>query len=205
MLFYRVSVALLKVFYVATGGIKLIGLDNIPKSGGVILAANHISLADPPAVGIYSPRQVHYMAKEQLFKFPLGIWMRGVGSFPVRRGTGDRRALKRAIEMLGQGRVICIFPEGTRSPDGKLQSPELGIGLVALKSRCPIVPAAIRDSDKVLPPHSKRVHRHRITVTYGPPFDFPDLYESPNSRAAIEEVGRRVMEAIRGLQTEGAD
>ena len=198
-LFYRFSIALLKVIYAATGGIKLVGLENVPKTGGLILAPNHISMADPPAIGTHFPRQVHYMAKEELFKFPLGAWIRGVGSFPVRRGTADRRALKHAFDLLEQGKVVCIFPEGTRSPDGKLQDAELGIGFIALKSRCPVIPTAIVGSDKVLPGHAKRLHRHTITIVYGRPLEFSDLYDARDSRPAMQEVGRRTMAAIADL------
>ncbi len=199
---YRFSVAILKVFFCMTGGVKCVGTENIPETGGVILAPNHISFVDPPAVGAFIRRQVQYMAKEELFKTPLlGAWMRGVGSFCVRRGTADRKAIRQAIELLDAGRLICIFPEGTRSEDGKLQEPELGIGLIALKSKAPIVPAAIIGSNKVLAPHSKKIHRHPITIIYGKPLTFSDLYEGKESREAMEEIGRRTMAAIAELQS----
>lgn len=188
--------ALLKVF----GRISAEGFDRFPRTGGVILAPNHISYLDPPAAGIYVPRQVHFMAKEELFKVPLlGAWMRRVGAFPVKRGTADRKAIKHAIGLLEQGRVVCVFPEGTRSEDGKLQEPELGIGLIALKSRCPVVPVLIKGTDKVLPMHAKRLYFHPIHVVYGEPLTFPDLYESSDSRRAMLEVGHRVMTAIQDL------
>lgn len=184
----------------AAGGATCVGVENIPATGGVILAPNHISLADPPAVGCKLSRQVHYMAKEELFKPRLlGALMYAVGSFPVRRGAPDRKALRRAIELLDEGRVVGIFPEGTRSEDGGLQEPELGIGLVALRSRAPIVPVAVIGTDKVMPPHSKRIHRHPMTVIYGKPLTFPDLYDARESRKVLEEVGRRTMAAIADL------
>jgi 1-acyl-sn-glycerol-3-phosphate acyltransferase len=200
MRLYRFSIALLRVFLRAIGGATYVGLENIPATGGVILASNHISFADPPLVGCGTRRQVHYMAKEQLFKPPFfGWWMHAVGSFPVRRGAPDRRALKRAIELLNEGRVVGIFPEGTRSEDGGLQEPELGIGLIALKSRAPVVPVAVIGTDKALPPHSKRMHRHPMTAIYGKPLTFPDLYDVKESRKVLEEVGRRTMAAISDL------
>ena len=203
---YRISRVIWQVFFLATGGVKCVGTENMPDTGGVILASNHISFVDPPAVGLCMSRQLQYMAKEQLFKTPLlGRWMRAVGSFSVRRGTADRRAIRQAIALLGEGRLICIFPEGTRSEDGKLQEPELGIGLIALKSRAPIVPAAIKGSDKVLAPHSTKIHRHPITIAYGKPLTFPDLYEGKETREAIEEIGRRTMAAIAELQAANSD
>jgi len=199
---YYLSRAVLRIIFRILGGLAAVGAENIPKTGGVILAPNHISYVDPPAVGCSMSRQVHYMAKEELFRVPiLSAWMHSVGSFPVRRGTADRRALKRAIELLNEGKVVCIFPEGTRSPDGKLQDPELGIGLIALKSRTPVVPALVIGTDKALPPDSKRLHFHPIRIIYGRPLTFPDLYEARESRQVLEEVGRRVMAAIADLSS----
>jgi len=182
------------------GGFRSVGAENMPSSGGVILAPNHVSYADPPAVGCGIRRQVHYMAKEELFRVPiLGRLIRIVGAFPVRRGSADRAALKKAVELLNEGKVICIFPEGTRSTNGQLQEPELGIGLVALKSRAPVVPAAIIGTEKVLGPHARLPRKHPVKVVYGAPMTFPDLYNSRHDRDALEEVGRRVMKAIADL------
>lgn len=205
-IFYKISRAICRVFFFLTGGVKCVGTENMPETGGVILAPNHISFVDPPAAGMGMKRQLLYMAKEELFKVPIfGWWMRGVESFPVRRGTADRKAIRKAIDLLDEGRLICIFPEGKRSEDGKLQEPELGIGLIALKSRAPVVPAAITGSNKVLAPHSTKVRRHPITIAYGKPLTFPDLYEAKESRQAIEEIGRRTMAAISELQADNSD
>lgn len=197
---YYLSCSLFRLLFRILGGVTSVGEDNIPQTGGVIIAPNHISYADPPAVSCSMSRQVHYMAKAELFKVPiLGALIHKVGSFPVRRGTADRKALRRAIQLLGEGKVICVFPEGTRSPDGKLQEPEFGIGLIALKSRAPVVPVAVAGTDKVLPPHSKRPHFHPVRITYGRPLRFTDLYDVEESRQTIEEVGRRVMAEIANL------
>lgn len=205
-IFYRISSAVLRLFFRITGGVKCVGTENIPDTGGIILAPNHISLMDPPAVGAFLNRQIRYMAKEELFRTPvLGAWMRRVGAFSVRRGTADRKAIRQAVDLLAAGHMVCIFPEGTRSEDGKLQEPELGIGLIALKSRVPVLPAAIIGSDKVLAPHAKRLRRHRITIYYGKPLTFDDLCEGKDSREAMEEIGRRVMAAIADLQSGHSD
>ena len=173
---------------------------NIPRTGGVILAPNHISYADPPAVGSAMDRQVHFMAKEELFKPAImGKIIKAVGSFPVKRGTADRKAIKQAIDLLNAGEVVCLFPEGTRSMDGKLQEPELGIGLIALKSGAPIVPVAVVGTDSVLPSDGGRPKRHRVIIEYGEPLMFDDLCETGDSRHNIEEVGKRTMSAIGNL------
>lgn len=197
---YFISLALIRIFFRIMGKITYIGTENIPKTGGVILAPNHISYADPPVVGFGVHRQVHFMAKEELFKAPVsGAWIRSVGSFPVRRGAADRRALKCAIDMLNEGGAVCLFPEGTRSIDGKLQEPELGIGMIALKTRAPVVPVAIMGTDKVLPIHAKYPHRHPMKVIYGKPLEFRDLYDIDHTRHTYKEVGRRIMTAIADL------
>jgi 1-acyl-sn-glycerol-3-phosphate acyltransferase len=187
------------------GRLKVIGAENVPKIGGVIIAPNHISNIDPPAVGMGPSRPVHFMAKEELFHPAIfGAWMRGVGAFPVRRGAGDRKAIRQALDYLEKGEILCLFPEGTRSPDGKLQKAELGIGMFALKSRAPVVPLAIIGTDKVLPNRGKGLHFHQITLAYGRPMTFPDLYELKESRESYEEVGHRVMAAIAELQADNS-
>ncbi|MDH7481381.1 MAG: lysophospholipid acyltransferase family protein [Armatimonadota bacterium] len=203
---YYLGRTLFRLAFWLLGGLTSVGAENIPPTGGVILAPNHRSFADPPVVGCGMNRKVHYMAKEELFKVPiLGKLIRAVGSFPVRRGMADRAALKKAIKMLEEGRVVCIFPEGTRSVDGRLKDPELGIGLIALKSRAPVVPVAVLGTDKVLGPHSKLPRRHPIKVVYGKPITFDDLYEGSHGREALEEVGRRTMDAIASLLAEAGD
>lgn len=198
---YRFGRLLSKFLFKLTGGLESSGFEHIPRTGGVIVCSNHISHLDPPAVGAGMSRQVHFMAKEELFKVPvLGELIRRVGAFPVMRGTADRRALKRAIELLNEGRVVGLFPEGTRSPDGKLRCPEPGVGLIVLKSGAPVVPAAVSGTNRVLPLGSSRLRHHRCRIEYGSPMRFDDLGGSCD-RSAIEEVGRRIMSAIAELQS----
>lgn len=201
---YHFSRRLLRVFLTIFGRLKSEGLQNVPKSGPVILAPNHISYLDPPAVGAALMRVVHYMAKEELFesKF-LNAWMRAIGTFPVKRGSADRKAIKQALDYLAQGEVICVFPEGKRSEDGKLGEPEMGLGMFAIKSRAPVVPVAVIGTDKVLPAHAKFFHFHPVKIIYGKPLTFPDLYESKDSRQAMEEVGRLTMAAIAEMLAKG--
>ena len=199
-MYYKIGKIISQFMFFLFGGLKSVNADNIPKTGGVILAPNHISYADPPAVGSAMNRQVHFMAKEELFKPAIiGKIITAVGSFPVRRGTADRKAIKQAIDLLKAGEIVCLFPEGTRSLDGKLQEPELGIGLIALKSGAPVVPVAVVGTDTVLPSNGKRPGRKRITIEYGEPLMFTDLIEAGDSRQNMEEVGKRTMAAIGNL------
>jgi len=201
MLLYKISRLICWTFLKIVGKFKVVHGERVPRQGAFILTPNHISNLDPPAVGSSTRRLVHFMAKSELFESRiLSAWMTAVGTFSVKRGMPDRKAIKRALDLLEQGEVVCIFPEGTRSEDGKLQEAELGLGMFAMKSRAPIVPLAIIGTNKVLPPREKGLHFHQITMVYGEPLTFPDLYDSKDSRQAYEEIGRRTMAAIADLQ-----
>lgn len=184
------------------GRMESIGSENVPKKGGVILAPNHVSYIDPPTTGsALRGRPVRFMAKSELFKIPvLGFLIKAVGSFPVKQNTADRAALRKALDLLEQEEIVCIFPEGTRSPDGKLMKAQSGLGMVALKSKAPVVPVALIGTDKLLPPHSFFFHFSHVKVIYGKPMTFDDLYERGMDRDAIEQVGERVMAAIAELR-----
>ncbi|MDO8585702.1 MAG: lysophospholipid acyltransferase family protein [Armatimonadota bacterium] len=205
MLLYYVAWFLLRAIILPVfGRWRVIGRCNIPRTGGVVLAPNHISYADPPVVGAASRRQVRFMAKSELFAVPIfGALIRAVGAFPVKQATADRAALKQAISLLETGEVVCIFPEGTRSPGGTLLKAELGISMIAMKSRAPIIPVALLGSDKLLPPHSPFLRFAKVRVRIGKPVHIDDLYDRGSDRDALEEIGRRVMAAIAELKGEG--
>lgn len=198
---YWVGWGLCKLILTIFGRLESTGSQNVPRKGGVILAPNHVSYADPPTAGCgFSHRNVHFMAKSELFRVPvLGFLIKHVGAFPVRQNTADRAALRKALDYLQQGEIVCVFPEGTRSLDGKLLPAQPGIGMLALKSRAPVVPVAIVGTEKLLPPHSAFFHFARVRVAYGKPLTFEDLYERGMEREAVEQVGQRVMSAIAEL------
>ncbi len=144
------------------------GQENVPKKGGVIVASNHISLWDPPYLGAFCPRKVSFMAKKELFENKIfSALITDLGAFPVNRGTADRTAIKTALTVLKEGGCLGIFPEGTRSKDGKLGEPEQGIGLLAYKANVPIVPVAITGTNqKGLFP--------KFTIRFGKPIVLPE-------------------------------
>lgn len=198
---YWIGWSLFRLILIIFGRWKVFGKENVPPKGPVILAPNHVSFADPPTAGCGILRQVHFMAKTELFKVPiLGFLIKSVGAFPVKQNTADRAAIRRAIEFLGQGEVVCIFPEGSRSPDGNLMKAQAGLGMIALKSKAPVVPVALIGTEKLLPLHSPFIHFARVKVIYGKPITFDDLYDRGMDREAIEQVGERVMAAIREMQ-----
>jgi 1-acyl-sn-glycerol-3-phosphate acyltransferase len=182
------------------GRLKVVGRDNVPKTGGVLLAANHTSYADPPLVGIGAPRMIHFMAKSELFDVPvMGKLIARVGAFPVRRGAADRQALRIAHELLTGGEAVVIFFEGGRSPDGRLMPPELGPAMIALRAGVPIVPVAIINADTMLPPKGKGLHFTHVTVIYGEPLTFPHLAGKTSDRIALQEIALAIARAVADL------
>jgi 1-acyl-sn-glycerol-3-phosphate acyltransferase len=179
---------------------RVIGRENVPATGPALLAANHVSYLDPPAVGSAIERECWFVAKSQLFKIPvLGPLLPGIHAFPVRQGTADRAAIRRTLELLAAGELVAIFPEGTRSPDGRLMPSELGVAMIAFKSRAPVVPFALTGTDRALPRHSPIPRPARITVRVGTPIRFDDLLAGPQDRAAFAEACRRITASIAAL------
>jgi 1-acyl-sn-glycerol-3-phosphate acyltransferase len=203
LLLYFLTWSSLRGILPVLGRWRVVGHENVPKTGGVIIAPNHVSYSDPPVVGAALRRQVCFMAKWELFQIPvLGRLIRRLGAFPVKQSTADRAAIRQAMDLLEAGKVVCIFPEGTRSVSGTLLKAELGLGLIAIKSRAPVVPMALVGTNELLPPHSPLPRLSRVRVRIGKPVPLDDLYDQGANREALEEIGRRVMAAIAQLQVE---
>ena len=196
--FYYVAGSALRVFYWLYGRWKVIGIENVPRTGGVLLAGNHVSLLDPPMVGgaLFGYRRVRFMAKIELWSTPIGHYvMDRIMSFPVKRGTADRPTIRRTLEWLAQGDAIAIFPEGERSEDGKLQPAQPGIALLVQKSGVPVIPVAIVGTYEMWPKGRKKFKRVPLKIAFGKPIQFPQ----DASREAITSV---LMEKIAELLTE---
>lgn len=183
--FVRSVVAgVLKPFY----RIKTIGLEHFPKEGGVLLCSNHIDNLDPPVVGITANRPVYFMAKEELFSVPLiGKLVPHLNAFPVKRGMSDREALRKGLNVLKEGKVLGLFPEGTRSKDGELKKGLAGAGFFALRTDAKVVPCAIIGPYKPF---------RTLTVVYGKPIELDELR---SSKASAEETTDHIMNAIKQL------
>lgn len=164
---------------------EVVGAQNVPKQGGVLLCCNHTNNLDPPFLGVASPRPVHFMAKAELFDAPvLKSLLPRIHAFPVKRGAVDRKALRAGLKVLSDGKVMGLFPEGTRSRDGKLGKGFAGAGFFALRSSVQVVPCAILGGYRPF---------RKMTVVFGEPIDFSDLREGKAS--AVEATGK-IMEAI---------
>ncbi len=183
-------------------GFKINGCENIPSRGGVIVASNHQSFLDPPAIGSALPRQAHYMARDDLFSFPVwGSFLRFINVFSVRRKGFDRRAIKAAVEFLRRGEVVVLFPEGTRSLTGELLPPMPGVGMIAWEGRAVVVPAYIRGSGRALPPKAKFINFHKVEVTFGKPFEPQKLFSNlPSRREIYSRISLHIMSEIARLK-----
>ena len=173
---------------------KVKGLENFPMQGPVIVVSNHVSLADPIALGAALPRQIFFMAKEELFQYPvLGNIFERLGAFPVRRGQADRNAIRRALEVLEEGNVLGLFPEGSRSKTGELLKPQPGVAMIALKARVPVVPVACRGTERIL---KKGTWFKTFEVQIGKPIEYSAYYEQRLNTKSLEIVSQDIMEQI---------
>lgn len=197
---YRVTWLLLRAAFTLLFRWRVIGAQNVPAEGPVILAGNHASYLDPPviAVGIWRPPA--FLAKEELFRHPLfGWYLRKLGAFPVKRGAGDRAALKHSLDLVEQGRPLVLFPEGTRTEDGELQEPEMGVGMIAYRTGAPVVPIYIHGTDRALG-RKGGLRLERIAIVYGEPLVFvPKPGEKPG-REEYEAAAQRIMGCIAELR-----
>jgi 1-acyl-sn-glycerol-3-phosphate acyltransferase len=178
---------------------RAVGVENVPRAGGCVLAANHCSNFDPWPLGLplFPHRFLRFMGKAELFWFPLGAIISAGGAFPVRRGQGDEEAIARAVELCREGHVVVMFPEGTRRRKGLRKTREArwrtGAARIALEAGVPLVPAGIRGTDRLsrLGP---------LRVAYGPPIDLEDLRVLPPTQAAATAT-ERLQAAVYDLET----
>lgn len=178
------------------------GTENFPARGGYIVAANHVSHLDPPIVGLHLSRQICFFARKTLWKPGIASWwLDAVGCIPVDRDGGtDVTAIKRVLQALRHERVIILFPEGTRSPDGRLQAPKSGIGLIACRSGVPVVPARIFGSHAAFGKSGAVRLGTPVSVAYGRPL-LPADYDRPeDGRERYGRAAERIMGAIARLE-----
>lgn len=203
-LWYRFVRWLVRTFFFGwrTGGLKRWNSERLPLNGGIILACNHVSNLDPPAVACACPRPLTFMAKIELFKGLFGKILRSLGAFPVRRGEGDTESIRKSLDLLASGQVLLVFPEGTRG-DGKRLGPfNRGVAMLAKRAGVPIVPVAIVGSHIVLPRGVKKKTRHRIDVAYGEPFTFESVATSESEKENRELFSQALRSKIEALAAE---
>ncbi|MFJ8256258.1 lysophospholipid acyltransferase family protein [Peribacillus asahii] len=185
---YRFARNVVKIILTPIFRIQTVGRESFPKDGGVLICANHIDNLDPPVVGITSPRDIHFMAKEELFHAPLlKQLLPNINAFPVKRGLSDKGALKMGLKILKDGEVLGLFPEGTRSKTGELGKGLAGAGFFALRTNAVVVPCAIIGPYKPF---------RKLKVVYGKPVDFSQYREQ---KLSAEEATEIIMDEIRKL------
>jgi 1-acyl-sn-glycerol-3-phosphate acyltransferase len=165
--------------------VRTVGLENVPRSGGALLAANHQSYLDPPLIGAYLPREMHFMARRTLFRNPLfGAIIGRLNAFAIERDTADVKGVKNAIERLQRGNLLLVFPEGTRTRDGTVGRMKAGIGTLAERAAVPIVPVLIVGARDVWPKGAVFPRLGRISIVYGRPMA-PELIAGDGMRNAV--------------------
>ncbi|MGQ9705885.1 MAG: lysophospholipid acyltransferase family protein [bacterium] len=178
------------------------GVGNIPVKGPVIIASNHTSVFDPPLIADGQLRVLYYMAKSELFRNPLfRALIISYGAFPVRRGEGDVKAMRTALNLLSKKRAVLIFPEGTRSKTGEIGEGREGAGMLVYKASAVVIPTYIKNSNKILIPE-KGFQLPKIEIRYGKPKDFSHLRCEKPSRELYKKVSQIIMDEIARLKSE---
>ncbi|MFP4481331.1 MAG: lysophospholipid acyltransferase family protein [Thermovirgaceae bacterium] len=176
--------------------------ESLKHQGPVIIAANHCSNLDPVIIGCAYPRRLRYLAKSSLFKVPfLGLIIRWLGAIPARREemAGAASALKTLIRLIDSGESVLVFPEGQRSPTGRLQPLEEGTGMLAAKTRCIVIPVFIYGSYEALPRHRSFYKPAKITVYFGKAIEPVKTAGSESSKEIRKAVTKQLEEELREL------
>ena len=188
---YNFAVVMLRVMYKLLFRLEATGIQHVPKEGGVILASNHISNFDPPTIGILLDRKVHFMAKKELFEvWGFGWLITQLGAFPVKRGGVSKESIKNSLNILRSGKIMGIFPEGSRHDQGDGKK---GAASFALRSDVAIVPVAIVGSYKLF---------RKVRVIYGEPLDLIKYKENP-SPDNVDLLTAELMNRIEELKLVG--
>ena len=184
--------------------LRVYGRENLPAEGPFIVASNHVSYVDPGIVGIACDGyRISFMTKRELFESRRWHWwFEAMDSIPADRVAKDSKPLKTAIKKLKNGKIVGIFPEGTRSPDGSIQKAEPGIGLLAEKTGAPIIPVYLSGTDSVLPRGARWLRMHPITARIGKAVKTDSLEAMPDKKERYFSIGEKVMQAIKELQDE---
>ena len=191
-MFYAFFQHLFRLLFYTVFRARVYGRENIPQEGAVILAANHASNIDPPLMASLIERPVSYMAKIELFENPIF----GAAIRPVKRGESDRGAIKAAVGVLREGRILGLFPEGKRSKTGELQKAEAGVALIAAMTGAPIVPVAILNSHRIF---ANGGLLPQLRIMYGVPISF---HGDRKSKEALDAFSSEVMGHIAQMKDE---
>ncbi len=206
-MFYFLARFVLRPLFVLTCRPTVIGEERVPRTGPVLLASNHLSFIDSIAIPLMAPRKVGYLAKSEYFTGtgPKG-WLTktvftALGARPVERQAqrAAQAGLDTVLQALNSGEAFGIYPEGTRSRDGKLARGKTGVAWLALTADCPVVPVAVHGTDRVQPVDAPWPRPAKVTITFGEPLTFPEHRGLAGKGKARREVTDAIMTAIHGL------
>lgn len=200
---YSVAKGLAKLIAKTCFSFRVVHRDRIIENGGALLAMNHESYLDPPLAGIACHREIYFLARKTLLKWPiLGPMFPKLNVIPVDQERADMSALKTVIRLVKSGHCTVVFPEGSRTLDGQLLPAQPGLGLIIAKARCPIVPMRIFGAHAAFPRGGKPRLFTPITLVVGEPFKFADEDFIGEGRELYQRLSERVMERIAGIQFE---
>lgn len=181
---------------------EVAGLENVPKEGPFLVASNHASHLDPPIVGCHISRQMAFFARKSLWNGKFATWwLDSVGAIPVDRdGGSDVSAIKNVLRTVQSGKALTLFPEGTRSPDGTLQPAKSGVGMIACRTRVPVVPARIFNSHIAFGKGGGLRPGTRVSVVYGRPLQPADYDDPKAGKERYQLASEKIMAAIAALR-----
>lgn len=198
-IWFYIARGICEIFYRTLLRLEFKNIENVPADGGFLMISNHQSFLDPVLCGIALKRHLHFLARDSLFKNPLlGKLISSVNTTPVKRGTADLGAMKTVITKLKQGRGVCLFPEGTRSIDGKIAALKPGLGLLCRRGKAAIVPVTIDGAFECWPKHKKffRIGA-KIVISYGKCITVEELKNIDD-----RELAARLTTTLRQMQTQ---
>jgi 1-acyl-sn-glycerol-3-phosphate acyltransferase len=189
--FYRFAKIVVGVIYRTMFRFRVTGLENIPTTGGAIVCANHTSVQDTVVLGVACRRQLHFLAKHELWKFKFLTWIfDGLGAVPINRENPSMDSFKHTLQLLKEGRAIAIFMQGGRRRDFDQSDAKAGVALFAVKGRAPVVPVNISSKFKIF----SKVH-----INIGKPISFEDYWDKKVRTQQLNEIAGKVMDAIANL------
>ncbi len=199
-LFWHVSRAFLAPPIRLAWRVKVTGREHIPKKGPAVIASNHLSFLDHFILPLATRRPIFFISKAQHFESPMKRWFfTRWGVIPLKRGEGDQEAFERSVEVLHGGGLFGIYPEGTRSLDGRLHKGRTGVARIAILGRARIVPAAMVGTFEAMPKGQSRPRFSKCEVRLGPPVDTSPYFGKEDDRAALRELTDKVMRAIQAI------
>ncbi len=200
MLFWKVTRPICAPVIRAAWRVRVTGREHIPRTGPGVLASNHLSILDHFLLPLATKRPVYYLSKAEHFDHRVRGWLfKQWGAIPLRRGTGDKGAVEKAQEKIREGHLFGIYPEGTRSQDGRLYKGHTGVARIAMEGNAPIIPCAMIGSDKALPKGASRPRFSRCEVRIGPPIDLSSFEGEPFDYDTLRVITDQVMLAIQKL------